>query len=178
MFETAMWPVSPSSNSTITESRSSSSSLEAPGDRAHLKTQPLLRAPGLSLTGQAPGCLTNDTGMILLPDHIRPWSCQGLRQPPSASCSAVGTVILLPSITPTLGRTHSEWGQLLPTHTCKHTPGRGLPGSLAPAQPPVRPQGPTSPTRCWGAGGQDSSSWTWYLCSQLMTSRTRTLGPL
>lgn len=51
MLETAMWPVSPSSNSTITESSSSSSSLEAPGDRAHLSTQPSLRAPGLDLTG-------------------------------------------------------------------------------------------------------------------------------
>lgn len=30
MLDTAMWPVSPSSNSTTTESRSSSSSLDAP----------------------------------------------------------------------------------------------------------------------------------------------------
>jgi hypothetical protein len=32
MLETAIWPVSPSSNSTTTESRSSSSSLEVPAE--------------------------------------------------------------------------------------------------------------------------------------------------
>lgn len=87
MLETAMWPVSPSSNSTTTESRSSSS-LELPEDKARLSAQPGARgSPSAGrMPGGAPGRLTNDTGTILLPDHIRPWSCQDSRQHPSASC--------------------------------------------------------------------------------------------
>lgn len=90
MLETAMWPVSPSSNSTTTESRSSSSSLEAPGDGAHLSMWPSAQDPQGSpwrpggrdgrMTGWAPRRLTNDAGQILLPDHIPPWRCHSGKQ--------------------------------------------------------------------------------------------------
>lgn len=52
MLETAMWPVSPSSNSTTTESRSSSSALELPGGEAWLSAQPGQEEQGMG--SQAP----------------------------------------------------------------------------------------------------------------------------
>lgn len=55
MLETAMWPVSPSSNSTTTESRSSSSSLQVPGDEAHLSPWPPLRVHAALPGGQVAG---------------------------------------------------------------------------------------------------------------------------
>lgn len=72
MLETAMWPVSPSSNSTTTESRSSSSSLQEPGGEAQLSRRP---SPAPRGSPRPPG------GRLLAPrrhgDSLPPRGCPG-----------------------------------------------------------------------------------------------------
>lgn len=64
MLETAMWPLSPSSNSTTTESRSSSSSLEAPAIARALSMWPACLARRQGRAGA-----NKDVGMPLQPDY-------------------------------------------------------------------------------------------------------------
>lgn len=64
MLETAMWPLSPSSNSTTTESRSSSSSLEAPAIAHALSMWPARLARRQGRAGA-----NEDVGMPLQPDY-------------------------------------------------------------------------------------------------------------